>query len=166
LIFMGYYNPILSFGPERFASLCADVGVDGIIVPDLPVEESSELLAACQRHGRDLIFMLAPTSTDTLIRSVAEQASGFIYCVSLSGVTGARTSLSENVGGFLSRVRAHTDLPLALGFGISQPEHVAQASQIADAVVVGSALVSRLGATEREQQAEEMGAFMRYLRGS
>lgn len=165
LIFMGYFNPILNFGFERFASSCAEVGVDGLIVPDLPPGESGELLEALRRHGRDLIFLLAPTSTDQLIGEVADMASGFIYCVSLTGVTGARESLAAGLDQFLARVRRRSDLPLALGFGISRPEHVAEASTLADGVIVGSAIVSRLGATERERQPDEMRAFMRYLRG-
>ncbi len=165
LAFMGYFNPIFSFGLDRFAEKCAEVGVDGLIVPDLPVGESGELLEACRRNGRDLIFMLAPTSTDELIGATVQQASGFIYCVSLTGTTGARSSLSEGLGAFLTRVRQQTDLPLAVGFGISRPEHVAQVGKIAEAVVVGSAVIDRLGSTPREQQPEVMRDFVRYLRG-
>ncbi|MBX6341234.1 MAG: tryptophan synthase subunit alpha, partial [Thermomicrobiaceae bacterium] len=121
LIFMGYFNPILRFGVERFAARCAEVGVDGLIVPDLPPDESDEVLEACRRYGRDLIFMVAPTSTDDLIAAVTRRASGFIYCVSLTGVTGARESLSAGLGDFIRRVRRRTDLPLAIGFGISRP---------------------------------------------
>lgn len=165
LIGMGYYNPLLSYGLERFAAACAEAGVDGIIVPDLPPDESGELLAALRRHGRDLIFMVAPTSTDEHIAAVARQASGFIYCVSLTGVTGARESLPADLPEFIGRVRRFTDLPLAIGFGISTPEHVAQAGRLAEGVVVGSALVKRLGAAPRERQPEEMRDFMRFLRG-
>lgn len=165
LAFMGYFNPIFSFGVDRFAKQCAEVGVDGLIVPDLPVGESGDTLKACRRYGRDLIFMLAPTSTDELIGATVHQASGFIYCVSLTGTTGARSSLSEGLEAFLSRVRSKTDLPLAVGFGISQPEHVAAVSKIAEAVVVGSAVVDRLGSTPRERQPNVMRDFVRYLRG-
>lgn len=165
LIFMGYYNPMLSFGLDRFAASCADAGVDGFIVPDLPVEESDEFVEACRKHGLDLIFMLAPTSTDDLIARVARQASGFIYCVSLTGVTGARSSLSEGLPGFLARVRRHTDLPLAIGFGISEPEHVAEAAKLAEGVAVGSAMINRLSSADRDRQPEEMAGFVRYLLG-
>lgn len=165
LAFMGYFNPIFSFGVDRFAEKCAEVGVDGLIVPDLPVGESSEMLSACCRNGRDLIFMLAPTSTDELIGATVQQASGFIYCVSLTGTTGARASLSEGLGAFISRVRSQTDLPLAVGFGISQSEHVSAVSKFAEAVVVGSAVIDRLGSTPRERQPEVMRDFIRYLRG-
>jgi len=166
LIFMGYYNPLLSYGLERFATDCTEAGADGIIVPDLPPDESGDLLDACRRHGRDLIFMVAPTSTDELLEAVARQASGFIYCVSLTGVTGARSTLSAGLGEFIGRVRRHTDLPLVIGFGISEPEHVAQAGVLAQGVAVGSAVVSRLGSTPRERQAEEMRRFIVRLRGA
>lgn len=165
LAFMGYFNPIFSFGIDRFAEECAEAGVDGLIVPDLPVGESGALLEACRLNGRDLIFMLAPTSTDELIGATAQQASGFIYCVSLTGTTGARSSLAEGLGAFLARVRAKSDLPLAVGFGISRPEHVAEVGKIAEAVVVGSAVVDRIGSTPRDQQPEVMRDFIRYLRG-
>ncbi len=165
IAFMGYFNPIFSFGLDRFAEQCAEVGVDGLIVPDLPVGESGDLLAACRRNGRDLIFMLAPTSTDELIGATAQQASGFIYCVSLTGTTGARSSLSEGLGEFISRVRSKTDLPLAVGFGISRPEHAAAVGKIAEAAVVGSAVINRLGSTPRDQQPDVMRDFIRTLRG-
>ncbi len=165
LAFMGYFNPIFSYGIDRFAKACAEAGVDGLIVPDLPVGESGDLLEACRRYGRDLIFMLAPTSTDELIGATVQQASGFIYCVSLTGTTGARSSLSEGLGAFLARVRERTDLPLAVGFGISRPEHVAAISKIAEAVVVGSAVIDRVGSTPRERQPEVMRDFVRALRG-
>jgi tryptophan synthase alpha chain len=165
LIFMGYFNPILSFGIERFASTCAEVGVDGVIVPDLPPAESDELHAALRRHGRDLIFLVAPTSTDELIGEIVRRSSGFIYCVSLTGVTGARDNLAAGLAEFLGRVRRQTDLPLALGFGISRPEHVREAAPLVDGVIVGSAVISRLGATPRDQQPEEMRSFVRDLRG-
>jgi tryptophan synthase alpha chain len=165
LAFMGYFNPIFSFGLDRFAEKCAEIGVDGLIIPDLPVGESRETREACRRGGRDLIFMLAPTSTDELIGATVQQASGFIYCVSLTGTTGARSSLAEGLGAFLSRVRSRTELPLAVGFGISQPEHVAEVGKIAEAVAVGSAVIDRLGSTPRERQPEVMRDFVRYLRG-
>jgi tryptophan synthase alpha chain len=165
LIFMGYFNPMLSYGLDRFAAGCTEAGVDGMIVPDLPPEECGELLDACRRHGRDLIFMVAPTSTDEHLAAVARQATGFVYCVSLPGVTGERASLSAGLSGFVERVRRHTDLPLAIGFGISQPEHVAQVGILADGAIVGSAIVKRLGSTPRDRQPQEMRQFARFLRG-
>lgn len=164
LIFMGYFNPLLQFGLERFVSSCAEIGVDGLIVPDLPPIESDELAGLCRQYGRDLIFMVAPTSTDAHILEVARQASGFLYCVSLTGVTGARDRLDEGVGAFLARVRRYTDLPLALGFGIARPEHVREAAALADAVVVGSALIDRIGQARPDRQAEAARSFIEWLR--
>jgi len=164
LVFMGYFNPLLQYGLERFVRACVEVGVDGVIVPDLPPNESDELHALCREAGRDLIFMVAPTSTERHLREVAARASGFIYCVSLTGVTGARDRLPEELPAFLQRVRAVTELPLALGFGISRPEHVAQVRDLVDAVVVGSALLDRLvsvAPAERASTAEEFIAWLR-----
>ena len=165
LILMGYYNPILRFGVERFAATCADAGVDGVIVPDLPVDESAELHEACRRHGRDLIFMLAPTSTDDLIEAVVRRASGFIYCVSVTGVTGARSHVAGGLDEFIGRVRRHTDLPLAIGFGISRPEHVREAARLATAVVVGSAVIDCLDAASPDERPQAIRAFVRQLLG-
>ena len=162
LVLMGYYNPILQYGVERFAADAAAAGADGFIVPDLPTEESDDLLAACRRHGRDLIFLLAPTSTDQRIAAVAERASGFVYCVSLTGVTGGRTELPD-LSGYLGRVRAATGLPLAIGFGISSPEHVRQVGAVADGAIVGSALINEIDAAPEGERAAVAEAFMRRL---
>ncbi|HEX8220698.1 MAG TPA: tryptophan synthase subunit alpha [Chloroflexia bacterium] len=142
LVFMSYYNPILKYGVEAFALDCAASGVDGLIIPDLPPEEAGELKQACDGAGIDLVFLVAPTSTDERLRKVAEMASGFVYCVALTGVTGARSEMGEGVEAMLERVREHIDLPLVVGFGISKPEHVARVSRVADGAVVGSALVN------------------------
>jgi tryptophan synthase alpha chain len=164
LVFMGYFNPLLQYGLERFVHACVEVGVDGVIVPDLPPNESDELHALCRAAGRDLIFMVAPTSTDRHLREVAARASGFVYCVSLTGVTGARERLPDDLPAFLQRVRAVTALPLALGFGISRPEHVSQARGLVDAVVVGSALLDRLAGEPPEGQAAAAESFIAWLR--
>lgn len=163
-VFMGYFNPLLQYGLERFVRACVEVGVDGVIVPDLPPIESDELHALCRAAGRDLIFMVAPTSTERHLREVAARASGFLYCVSLTGVTGARDRLPDDLPAFLQRVRAVTDLPLALGFGISRPDHVAQAHALVDAVVVGSALLDRIAAAEPGERAAAAEAFIAWLR--
>ncbi len=162
LVFMGYYNPILRFGVEAYARACAEAGVDGLIVPDLPLEESDELLAACRAHGLDLIPLVAPTSGDERIAAMAQQASGFIYCVSVVGITGARRDLSSEVQSLVARIRQHTDLPIAIGFGISQPEHVRQVAQFADGAVVGSALVD---AIDKAPQGNAAAAAATFLRG-
>lgn len=142
LLFMSYYNPIFKYGIEAFVHDCAASGVDGLIIPDLPPEEARELKLACEGAGIDLIFLVAPTSTDERLQKVVEMASGFIYCVSLTGVTGARSQVGEGIEAMLEQVRRHTDLPLVVGFGISKPEHVARVSQTADGAVVGSALIN------------------------
>lgn len=142
VVFMGYYNPMLQYGLERFCADAHAAGVDGLIVPDLPPEESHELQAACVAHDIDLIFFLAPTSTDERMREVALRATGFIYCVSLTGITGSRTEVASQLPAFLARARAITDTPLAVGFGISEPRHAQQVAEVADGVIIGSALLN------------------------
>ncbi len=163
LILMGYYNPILQYGIERFAADAADVGVDGVIVPDLPVEESDDLLTACGEHERNLIFMMAPTSTDERMAEIAARSSGFIYCVSLTGVTGSRTALPD-LGPYLERIRTHTSLPLAIGFGVSTPVQVRQVAALADGVAVGSALINALEQVLPAAMPAAAKAFIEHLR--
>jgi tryptophan synthase alpha chain len=163
LVFMGYSNPFFQYGPEKLAKEAADAGVDGFIIPDLPLEESDEFAEPLRRHGRDLIFLVAPTSTDARIREVARRATGFIYCVSLTGVTGARDSLSEGLAAYIARVRGMTDLPLAVGFGISTPEHVREVAALADGVIVASALINHIDSVPPEQQATAATEFVRSL---
>ncbi len=141
LCLMVYYNNVLARGIERFVAAAAAAGVDGLIVPDLPLEEAAGIAAACRAAGLDLILFVAPTSTEERIRAVATHAGGFIYCVALTGVTGARNGLSRSLPGLLSRVRPHTLLPLYVGFGIANPETAAEAGRLADGAIVGSALV-------------------------
>ena len=164
ILLMGYFNPMLQYGLERLAVDSAAAGVDGYIVPDLPAEESDELLEVCRQHGLDLIFLLAPTSTDERIDAVARRASGFIYCVSLTGVTGQRAALPD-LHDYLARVRARTDLPLAIGFGVSTPEHVRQVGEVADGAVVASALINFLDGVPEEAQSLAAEQFVRGLRG-
>jgi tryptophan synthase alpha chain len=164
ILLMGYFNPMLQYGLEELARDSAAAGVDGYIVPDLPSEESDELLAACRRHGLDLVFLLAPTSTDERIAAVAERASGFVYCVSLRGVTGQRATLPD-LRGYLARVRARTDLPLAIGFGVSTPEHVRQVGEVADGAVVASAMIDFLDTVAAADQPLAAEQFVRGLRG-
>lgn len=165
LIFMGYINPMLRYGLERFVADSAEAGVDGFIVPDLPPDESGEMAGYCRQYGRDLIFMVAPTSRDEHIKAIASQASGFVYCVSTTGVTGVRDSVSADLSSFLGRVRKRVDLPLAVGFGVSTPEHVRDIGSQAEGVIVGSALVSRLNDAEPDSLAAVSRDFIRYLRG-
>lgn len=145
ILLMSYYNPIYILGLREISRQLADAGVDGLIVPDLPPEESQELEEEMKRHGLSLVYLLAPTSSDDRIREVAQRASGFVYCVSLTGVTGARNALSEELPRFLRRVREVCRLPLAVGFGISTPQQVREVGRIADAVIIGSALIGDNG---------------------
>jgi tryptophan synthase alpha chain len=164
ILFMGYYNPMLQYGLERLAADVAAAGLDGFIVPDLPAEESDELLTVCRRHGLDLIFLVAPTSTDARIAEVAQRGSGFVYCVSLTGVTGQRDTLPD-LTAYLNRVRAHIDLPVAIGFGISTPEHVRRVGAVADGAVVASALINYVDTIPARDQAEAAERYLRGLRG-
>jgi monofunctional chorismate mutase len=161
---MGYYNPMLRYGLAQLTADSAAAGADGYIVPDLPAEESDELLAACRQHGLSIIYLLAPTSTDERINAVAERASGFIYCVSLTGVTGQRDQLPD-LTAYLARVRARSDLPIAIGFGISTPDHVHQVGEVADGAVVASAMLNYLDTVPDDEQVAAAEQFIRGLRG-
>ena len=160
LILMGYYNTYLSYGLDRFCAEASTAGADGLIAVDLPPEEADALLAAARLQGLDLVFFLAPTSTDDRMANVAAIASGFIYCVSLAGVTGARTALPEHLPDFLAQVRKHTPLPLAVGFGIAGKDHVAEVGRIAEAAVVGSALIDMI---DRAPAGERAAAVERFV---
>jgi tryptophan synthase alpha chain len=144
VVFMSYVNPILSYGPERFAADAAAAGVAGVILPDLPPEESESVAAALHEHGLATIFLVAPTSSAERIKLICSASSGFVYCVTLIGITGVRAELPEGVGELLGRVKAATELPVAAGFGIATPAHVAALRGIADAAVVASAIVREL----------------------
>lgn len=144
LVLMTCYNPIWRFGVESFAREAASAGVDGVIVTDLPPEESEQWVAAARANDIDTIFLLAPTSPIERVKGIAELATGFVYCVSRMGVTGARTDLPPELKDLVGRVRSQTEKPVAVGFGISQPEHVAEVCRMADGAVVGSAVVSLL----------------------
>jgi len=162
LVVMGYYNPIVAYGPDRFCADASAAGVRALIVPDMPLEEADELEAACRAHDMHLIHLLAPTSTEARLTAVAARASGFIYCMAVTGVTGARTELSADLGPFLARVRAHTAVPLIVGFGISRPEHLTalRALGSADGAVVASALVDLVDATPPAERAATIGAYI------
>ncbi len=146
LVLMGYYNPILRFGVARCARAARDAGADGLIVPDLPPEEAGSLAGECRAQGLDLVFLAAPTSTPERLRQVAEATQGFVYLVSVTGVTGARDRMADDLAEFVGRVRAITPKPICVGFGIANAETARAVAGLADGVIVGSALVSRLGA--------------------
>jgi tryptophan synthase alpha chain len=166
LVLMTYYNPMLRYGPDRFVADAARAGADGLIVPDLPVEEAGGLRDLADAADLALVPLVAPTTPEERIKAIAACARGFIYCVSLTGVTGVRDRLSPEVAEFTARVRRHTTLPVALGFGISKPEHVAAVAPLVDAVVVGSALVKMVGENTGapEVLADRLAAFVRALK--
>ncbi len=137
---MSYYNPIHHRGPARLVAEAAEAGIDGLIVPDLPPEEAAELIAAGRQHDLKTIFFVAPTSTPERIALVNRSATGFIYCISVTGVTGARAQLPAELADQLRALRAATDKPLVVGFGVSTPEHVAAMAEVADGCIVGSAV--------------------------
>jgi tryptophan synthase alpha subunit len=166
VLLMGYCNPLFSYGVTRFVADALAAGVDGLIIVDLPPEEAAELEGPAQAAGLHLIYLLAPTSTHDRIEVVARHASGFIYCVSVTGVTGARTAMSDELPEFLARVRAQTDLPLAVGFGISAREHVESVGRVADAAVIGSAFVQVVGGADRASRPEAVRAFVREMAGT
>ena len=163
LIFMCYFNPVLWHGAELFCRDCADVGVDGLIIPDLPPEEGSELEAITKRQGLDFIYLLAPTSTQERIRLVAERSRGFIYLVSVTGVTGARESLPVDLETFIARVKTLAAQPLCVGFGISTPEQARQVARLADGVIVGSRIIQLM---EAEEPTGAIEAFVKGLRSA
>lgn len=158
MVLMGYYNPFLAYGLDRVVAAAAAAGVDGFIVPDLPVEEHAPFLNACLQREMGLVPLLAPTSTDERIATACASAHGFIYCVSLLGVTGARDQPLSEASSLISRVRSRTDKPLAVGFGISRRAQVEALPDEVDAVVVGSALVDLVASSapgEREGRVHE-----------
>jgi tryptophan synthase alpha chain len=167
VLLMSYINPIFHFGYARFAKEAAAVGVDGLIVPDLPPEEAAELIEATAAHNLHTVFLIAPTSPQQRVRTIAAASKGFIYYVSLRGVTGVRSGVSEDLEASLRVIRAETDLPLAVGFGISTPEQVRMVSRAADGVIVGSAIVSLLEHTAGQpNQLKCAGDFVASLKAA
>jgi tryptophan synthase alpha chain len=164
IILFSYFNPFLQFGIERLAAEATRTGVDGILVTDLIPEEAEEFAATMRQHDLDLIFLVAPTSTDNRLKLIAERASGFIYAVSRAGVTGARDEMSAESEKLVQRVRQCSDLPVAVGFGISKREHVVDVLRYADAAVVGSAIVSEIEKAESSDDAvRQVRAFAHQL---
>ena len=164
LLLMGYYNPILAYGLAQFGRDCGEAGVDGLIVPDLPPEEASELEASCATAGVGITYLLAPTSTEERTRLVAGRSRGFVYLVSVTGVTGARERLPPSIHDFVARVRSVTEKPLAVGFGISSPEQAHDVAAVADGVIVGSAIVRLAGGRDAlDRVGEFVGALRRAM---
>jgi tryptophan synthase alpha chain len=166
IVLFTYANPILRMGEAAFVRAATDAGVDGVLMLDLPVEEAGSFREQLVEAGLDPIFLLSPTTTDERIEASASMGRGFLYVISRLGVTGARTEVATDAESLVKRVRSHSSLPLALGFGISSPAHVAEVGRWADAVVVGSALVSVIAehgaAADLPQRA---GAYVRWLKG-
>lgn len=154
LVFMTYANKIFSYGAERFIQTCNKIGIDGLILPDVPYEEKEEFLALCQQYKLDLISLIAPTS-ENRIAMIAKEASGFIYIVSSLGVTGVRSEIKTDLKSIIDVVRQNTQIPCAIGFGISTPKQACEMSKIADGVIVGSAIVKLL-----EQHGKEAPSFI------
>ena len=165
LMLMGYVNPFLRFGLEDFVEQAAGAGADGLIVPDLPPEESGHMRDLCTEAGLHLIPLLAPTSTEERIASACAGAGGFIYCVSLTGVTGARGQMATGVRRLVERIRAHSDLPVLVGFGVSTKEHVAEISEFADGAVFASAMIDAIEKSRPRDALRVAGEFVRSLRG-
>jgi tryptophan synthase alpha chain len=163
VILFGYYNPVLSFGLKSFARKAAASGVDGVLIVDLPPEEAAPLKEALDHVSIDLIFLLTPTSDAKRMRLVAGLGSGFIYFVSLTGVTGARAGLAKNIPAYVKKVRRFTRLPVAVGFGISTPAQAATVARSADAVVVGSALIDIISAKDKTML-RKIRSFVRGLK--
>ncbi len=161
LVFMTYFNPVFHHGLKEFCRACTKSGIDGLIIPDLPPEEGADLEAVTRSHDLDLIYLLAPTSTEERIKLVAEKSRGFIYLVSVTGVTGARDKLPENLEAFVARVKKIASQPLCVGFGISTPEQARQVAQIADGVIVGSRIIQLM---EIEDNFLSLSKFIRDLR--
>jgi tryptophan synthase alpha chain len=166
LLLMGYINPVLQYGVERFVTDCRNAGVDGLIIPDLPPEEAESLRGHCAQAGVSNVFLIAPTTPDERIRWISELSTDFSYCVSVTGVTGARASLGLNgsLDDFLTRVQMHSTKPFVVGFGVAQPEHVQRVWQWADGAVVGSSLLEAIQAAQSVEAAvQQASAFLEHL---
>jgi tryptophan synthase alpha chain len=167
IVLFTYANPVLRMDPAVFAREAKQAGVDGVLILDYPVEEAEPLRAPLIAAGLDPIFLISPTTTDARIRRSSELGRGFLYLISRLGVTGVRDRLADDVSGLVARVKAHSSLPVAVGFGISSPEHVAKACQSADAAVVGSALVNVIAEHGAAPDvAERAGEYVRWLKSA
>lgn len=164
VLLMGYLNPFLRYGPARLAKDLRAAGICGLIVPDLPAEESAELDGVLAPAGLARIDLYAPTTPDARLDRLLRSSRGFVYCVSLTGVTGARAGLAPDVGAFIGRVRSRTALPVAVGFGIASPEHVRSLASSVDGVVIGSAAIDTVGRAAPGERERSLREFVRSLR--
>ncbi len=165
VILFGYYNPFFSYGTERFAHDAREAGADGVLVVDLPPEEAGELGVHIEREGLDRIFLLAPTSTEERIEMVLENASGFIYMVSVTGVTGARPDMNYDLEDLVGRIKSRSDVPVGIGFGVSSARQATAIASFSDAVIVGSALIRIIedGGTQRQEVLENISSFTKEI---
>ncbi len=164
LVFMTYANVVFSYGTERFCKTAAEAGMDGIILPDVPFEEKGDFDDICRQYGLDLISLIAPTSNDR-IAMIAKEASGFIYIVSSLGVTGVRSQITTDIGAMVSIVRENTDIPCAVGFGISTPEQAAAMAAVSDGAIVGSAII-RIIAQYGKDAPEQVGRYVAQMKAA
>lgn len=162
MVFMTYANVVFSYGAEKFISICNEIGIDGLILPDLPYEEKVEFLPICRKYGVDLISLIAPTSANR-IEIISREAEGFIYIVSSLGVTGTRSEITTDLDALVSVVRHNTDIPCAIGFGISTPEQAAKMAAISDGAIVGSAII-KIIEKYGKNAAEPVGAYIKSMK--
>jgi tryptophan synthase alpha chain len=164
---MAYYNNIHAFGPERFCHEAAEAGVDGLILPDMPPDEAGPLRGPAVAAGLPLIFLLAPTSTPERRTFVAQQSQGFVYYVSLTGITGAKLANLDDVAKNVEKIRKVTNVPVAVGFGVATPEDAAKVAAIADGVIVGSAIVKQIAVHQQKpEMVKHVAAFVRSLKAA
>ncbi|MBW4045179.1 MAG: tryptophan synthase subunit alpha [Acidobacteria bacterium] len=164
LVIFSYYNPVLRYGLERFCKEASEAGVDGVLITDMIVEEADEYLKVLEAHGLAPIFLAAPTSPDERLARIAEASRGFVYAISRTGITGAQQTMTGDAEQLVKRLRKYTALPIAVGFGVSKPEHVAALGEFADAAVVGSAIVAIVEASAREDAPSSIARFIKGLR--
>jgi tryptophan synthase alpha chain len=162
LVLFSYLNPVLQYGLERFCQMAQAAGMDGVLLTDMIVEEAGEYLELMARYGLAPVFLAAPTSPDVRLKRIAEVSRGFVYAISRVGITGVRSAVESDAAELVARLRRYTDLPIAVGFGISQAEHVAEVGRFADAAVVGSAIVALI---EQSEPSEAPGAIARFIEG-
>lgn len=162
MVFMTYANVVFSYGAERFIATCRNIGIDGLILPDLPFEEKDEFLLVCRQYGVDLISLIAPTSEDR-ISMIAREAEGFLYIVSSLGVTGTRSEIKTDLKSIVEAVRRSTDTPCAIGFGISTPEQARKMAELSDGVIIGSAIVKLLAQYGKEAP-QYIGAYVKSIK--
>ena len=162
MVFMTYANVVFSYGAEKFISTCRDIGIDGLILPDLPFEEKDEFLPVCRKYGVDLISLIAPTS-ENRIAMIAKEAEGFLYIVSSLGVTGTRSEIKTDLNSIVSVVRQNTDIPCAIGFGISTPEQARKMAGVSDGAIVGSAIIKLLEKYGTDAP-EHIGSYVRTMK--